>query len=44
MAGERDTSDDPPPFMRSWRRVYAAVLVYLVCIITAFYCFTRAYR
>ena len=25
----RDVPDSPPPFLGSWRRVYAAVLVYL---------------
>jgi hypothetical protein len=44
MAGPPDTSEAPPPFLRTWRRVYTAVLIYLACIITAFYLFTRAYR
>ena len=34
--------DEPPPFLRTWRNVYLAVLVYLVVIITACYWFTRA--
>jgi hypothetical protein len=38
------TRDEPPPFLGSWRRVYAAVLIYLVVVIFAFYLFTRAYR
>ena len=36
--------DSPPPFLGSWRRVYAVVLVYLVGVILAAYFFTRAYR
>jgi hypothetical protein len=44
MVEPRDTPDDPPPFLGTWRRVYVAVLIYLVCIIAAAYLFTRAYR
>ncbi len=40
----RDVADDPPPFLGTWGRVYAAVLVYLFVIIAAAYLFTRAYR
>jgi hypothetical protein len=40
----RDVPDEPPPFLRTWKRVYTAVLIYLVAIISAFYAFTRAYR
>ena len=36
--------DEAPPFMGTWRRVYAAVIVYLVAVIVVFYLFTRAYR
>ena len=36
--------DEPPPFLRTWRRVYIAVLIYLVAIIAASYLFTQAYR
>jgi hypothetical protein len=36
--------DEPPPFLRTWRRVYIAVLIYLAGIIVVFYLFTRAYR
>ena len=39
-----EAHDDPPPFLGTWRRVYAAVLVYLCLIILACYLFTRAYR
>jgi len=40
----RDVPDSPPPFLGSWGRVYAAVLVYLAGVILAAYWFTRAYR
>jgi hypothetical protein len=36
-------ADDPPPFLRTWRRVYIFVLCYLVFVIAAFYVFSRAY-
>jgi hypothetical protein len=32
--------DEPPPFLRTWRRVYTFVLCYLVCLIAAFRWFT----
>jgi hypothetical protein len=44
MPGPIYTRDEPPPFLGSWRRVYVAVLIYLVAVIFAFYLFTRAYR
>jgi hypothetical protein len=44
MPEPRDVPDEPPPFLRTWKRVYCAVLIYLVAIIAAFYAFTRAYR
>ena len=39
-----EVPDAPPPFLGSWRRVYAAVLLYLVGVILAAYFFARAYR
>jgi len=39
-----DVPDEAPPFLRTWRRVYTATLIYLVLIIFAFYLFTDAYR
>jgi hypothetical protein len=44
MAEPRDTPDDPPPFLGTWRRVYTAVLLILAVVIAAAYLFTRAYR
>ena len=36
--------DEPPPFLGSWRRVYFGVIVYLVAVISLFYCFTRTFN
>jgi hypothetical protein len=44
MPEARDVPDEAPPFLRTWRRVYIGVLIYLVAIIAAFYLFTRSYR
>jgi hypothetical protein len=44
MPDPRDGHDEPPPFLRTWRRVYVAVLIYLCVIVLASYLFTRAYR
>ena len=35
--------DEPPPFLGTWRRVYTLVLLFLACLIAAFYVFTRAF-
>jgi hypothetical protein len=40
----RDVPDEPPPFLRTWRRVYNATLFYLAIVIIVFYLFTRAYQ
>jgi hypothetical protein len=39
----RQVADEPPPFLGTWPRVYAAVLVWLVIVIALFYSFTRAW-
>ena len=44
MDDRRNIPDEPPPFLGSWPRVYAAVLLYLAALITLFYLFTRAYQ
>ena len=36
--------DEPPPFLGTWKRVYQAILIYLVLLIAVFYVFTRVYR
>jgi ABC-type glycerol-3-phosphate transport system permease component len=35
--------DEPPPFLGSWKRVYAAVVVYLIAVIVIFAAFGRAF-
>ncbi len=43
-AAERDRGraiDEPPPFLGTWGRVYAAVALYLLSVITLLYLFTR---
>lgn len=35
--------DEPPPFLRCWSRVYAAVLVYLGSLILILYFITRLF-
>ena len=40
---ERAVLEEPPPFLRTWRRVYTAVLLYLAFLIALFYAFTRAF-
>jgi hypothetical protein len=44
MLHTRDVPDEPPPFLGTWKRVYTAVLIYLVGIIALFYLFTRAFQ
>jgi ABC-type glycerol-3-phosphate transport system permease component len=44
MPHPRDVPDEPPPFLGTWRRVYAGIVVYLIAIIIVFYFFTRAHR
>ena len=39
-----DQPEEPPPFLGTWPRVYAAVLIYLVLVIVLFYLFTRAFN
>ena len=33
--------DEPPPALRTWNRVYAAVMLYLALVILAMYAFSR---
>ena len=35
--------DEPPPFLGTWPRVYAAVLIYLVVLIAGFRLFMRVF-
>jgi hypothetical protein len=36
--------EQPPPFLGTWRRVYAAVIVWLAILISLFYWFTRSWN
>jgi hypothetical protein len=36
----RHVEEEPPPFLGTWKRVYIAVLIYLVALITLFYTFS----
>jgi len=44
MTPSGQAPDDPPPFLGTWRRVYAAVLAYLAAVIAGLFLFARAYR
>ncbi|HSQ75611.1 MAG TPA: hypothetical protein VLT13_08655 [Bacteroidota bacterium] len=37
----RTTTDEPPPFLGSWRNLYAGVIFILMLIIIAVYAFSR---
>jgi hypothetical protein len=41
MEERQSVPDEPPPVLRTWPRVYLFVLVYLACVIVAFYFLTR---
>jgi hypothetical protein len=36
--------DEPPPFLGAWRRLYAAVLLYLAALILLLYWFAKAFE
>ena len=36
--------DEPPPVLGTWRRLYAALVVYLSTLIGLFYWFTRSWN
>jgi hypothetical protein len=36
--------DEPPPFLGTWGRVYAAVAIYLAALISLFCWFTRTFN
>ena len=36
--------DEPPPILKTWRRLYTAVLLWLAVLIVLFYWFTRAFN
>jgi hypothetical protein len=37
-------TEERPPFLKTWRRVYLAVVVWLAVLIVAFYLFARLFR
>jgi hypothetical protein len=39
----REMPDEPPPFLRTWPRVYTAVVLYLALLIAVCYLFSRAF-
>ncbi|MCX6598355.1 MAG: hypothetical protein NTV70_18535 [Acidobacteria bacterium] len=39
----KSTPEEPPPFLKTWPRVYAAVVIYLVMIICLFAWFGKAF-
>ena len=41
--GRPPDGEEPPPFGRSWRVLYAAVLLNLALLILLFYAFTKAF-
>jgi hypothetical protein len=41
LRSQRQVVEEPPPFLGTWARVYAAVLGYLALLITALYALTR---
>jgi hypothetical protein len=40
---KEEMPDAPPPFLRTWRRVYIAVLIYLALLIAVVYAFTKVF-
>ena len=42
-ADRGNVPDEPPPFLGTWRNVYAAILIYLGLLIAVFYVFMRAF-
>ena len=39
-----DEQDEPPPFLGTWKRVYAAVLFFLFILIVLFLWFTLSWN
>jgi hypothetical protein len=40
---DRGTIEPPPPILKTWPRLYAAVLLFLALDVVLFYLFTRAF-
>jgi hypothetical protein len=43
MSDPRDP-EEPPPILGTWRRVYTAVIAWILLLITLFYWFTKAWN
>ncbi len=39
----RETHDDPPPILGTWKNLYRFVLIYLFALIVLLWLFTRHY-
>jgi hypothetical protein len=39
-----EASESNPPFLKSWRRLYTAVIAELAVLIVLFYLFTKAFE
>ena len=35
--------DEPPPFLGTWKRVYTAVILYLIVLVSLFYVFMKVF-
>jgi hypothetical protein len=44
LIDEPTAPEEPPPFLGSWRALYAAVLGTLALLIALFYLFAKAFR
>jgi len=44
LPGSAAPVDEPPPFGKSWNRLYALVLLNLAALIAAFWAFTHAFE
>ena len=43
--GEKQVfADEPPPFIRTWNRLYAAVIIYTCFLVLALYLMTIAFN
>jgi hypothetical protein len=43
MPQQHDDGEQPPPFLKTWKRVYTFVVCYLILLIALFAWFTRSY-
>jgi len=41
---DKETDQEKPPVLKSWRRLYTAVLLNLALLIVLFYLFTKAFE